>query len=453
MARCKGEALLSKIGVNKLNKTMEVDFAVLTDLDNCIKANAKNYAGIINADSSVFYQYRTPPDMFNCLAVGCRNGGTLMVTGDSARQMRVKYFLAYDATEIVAGVATMYYYFPAAGTYHVGITLSDAADEMMRDSDYYEQSVIISAEGFHPVVFDFSKVPSLVSGNGWQATASGAYFMVGLRPAAQVAGAPITWGISSFYFYNSISEFEVNDVVKIACLSEITGDITVDAVDASCWGAGYDPDSISIEKTITGGSVTPNYWKLNPLVDKGQKTEGWFIQNTTKEILGPVVVNNITYGYIQLADMNMDECAFTTAALSDSCNVTDSHLSRVSSPVAVELNENQFIVQDGKASAATDAGRILFHESRIGLSTVVSYPKGAAVEHFVASDENLIYRRTRMTYTETQTDGVKIVYVFNNVLVTSFPATINADETTFGFTISIQRDRSGYFFERYRILD
>lgn len=453
MARCKGDELLAKISINKLDKTMEVDFAVLTDLDNCIKANAKNYAGVINADSSVFYQYRTPPDMFNCLAVGCRNGGTLMVTGDSARQMRVKYFLAYDATEIVAGVATMYYYFPAAGTYHVGITLSDAASETMLDSDYYEQPVIVSAEGFHPVVFDFSKVPSLVSGNGWQATASGAYFMVGLRPAAQVAGAPLTWGISSFYFYNSIEEFEVNDVVKIACLTEISGDSTIDAVDAACWGAGYDPASVAIEKTITGGSVTPNYWKLNPLVSKGQKTDGWFIQSSSKEIAGPIVVDGLLYGYIQVPDMFTDECAFTTAAIADECNVTDSHLSRVSSPVPIDLNERQFIVQDGKTTAATDAGRILFHPSRVGLKVVFSYPKASSVEHFVANDENVNARRTRMTYTETQTDGVKSVYIFNNVLVTSFPGSIGSEEPTFSFTISIQRDRNGNFYERFRITD
>lgn len=451
MARCKGDELLAKIGINKLDKTMEVDFAVLTDLDDCIKVNAKNYVGVQNTDTAAYNQYSVPSDMFNCLAVGCRNTGTLQLTGDSAEIMSAKYFLNHDARDIAGGAATFYLWFENAGSYEVSFSVADAADQNMTNSDTYTKDVVVTGAGFYPVVIDLSEVPASVTGTGWTPTEAGAVFSVAIEVAGGTTGTPVTWGVSSFYFYGSTEEFEVNDVVKIACLTEISGDSTIDAVDASCWGGGYDPDSVAIEKTIVGSSVTPNYWKLNPLMMRGDKTEGWYLQSTSKEVAA-VTVDGISYGYVQLPDMFVDECAFTTAAIADDCNVTDSQLSRLSSPVPVSLNERQFLVQDG-AQGSSVSGRILVHPSHVGRKIVVSYPKTASVEHYVANDENLNFRRTRMTYTVTQTDGVKNIYVFNNVLVTSFPGTINAEETSFSFTISIQRDKDGNFFDQYRVID
>jgi len=228
--------------------------------------------------------------------------------------------------------------------------------------------------------------------------------------------------------------------------------LTVDPVDASCWGSGYDPTSISIERTITAGKVSPNWWKLNPLMSKGTKTNGWYIPGDEREVLS-TTINGVEYGYVQFPDMQIEECAFTTAAIADKCNVTDSTLNRVNTPVLVDLNERQFIVLDGTTTESTDAGMILLHSSLVGLSVIVSYPKKAVVEQYLANDEALDERRVRMSFTEVQTDGIKNVFVYNNVLVTSFPGTINNEETSFEFTISIQRDRNGNFFEKYRIVD
>lgn len=449
MGRCTNDALISKIGLNKVSKTTEIDFAVLTDVDRCMKVNTINHLEV-DGTSGAYNAYKVPQDMFNCLAEGCRNTGTLMLTGAAGSKVGAKFSVGYDATEFYAGVATYYVYLPAAGSYEVKTTMSDISNQSQSKADVYTQTITAQAEGFQPVVVDFSKAPQTQSGEGWTASEKGAVISVSVKPASATQIPNI--GLSSFYFYNTIEDFEVNDVVKLGCVDEIAGDLTVDPVDASCWSSGYDPASIAIERTITAKAVTPNWWKLNPLMTKGNQTSGWYIQSDEREVQA-ITIDGVSYGYVQFLDMQVDECAFTTAAISEACNVTDATLNRVSSPVVVDLNEKQFLVRNDSATTdAADIGMLLFHSSLIGLKVVVSYPKKAVIEQRVATDEALGERRVRMSFPVTQTDGVTVVYVYNNVLITSFPATINNEETTFEFTISIQRDKNGNFFEENRVV-
>ncbi|MBL1227992.1 hypothetical protein IW492_01950 [Enterococcus sp. BWB1-3] len=440
MTRCTNDTLISKIGMKTLDKLVEVDFAVLADIDSCVKVNTKNYIDYTGT-SATFNTYNVPEDMFNCLAEGCKNSGTLTVTNGVGAVSGASFAVAADATEFVAGVITHYVHVPAAGTYELALTVSDIADKGQTNADVYQKTIIAAAEGFYPVVVDLSKLPEEQKGTGWSATESGIIVHIEATPEETVLS---TIGFSSIYVYNSIEDFEVNDVVKIGCLDEFTGDLTVDPVEASCFGGGYDATSIAIERTLTGKSVSANYWKLNPLMSKGSQTTGWLIQ-TTEKTVAETVIDGVSYGSIQLPDMNMEECAFTTAAMADSCNITDALLSRVNTPVVVDINEKQFIV--------LEAGKILFHSSLIGKELVVSYPKKVDVEHFVGNEDSLDSRRVRMSFTQEQTDGVKQNYVYNNVLITSFPGTVNKEETTFSFTISVQRDKNGNFFEMYRVAE
>lgn len=449
MARCKNDTLLAKIGTKKLNKQVEVDFAVLTDVDSCVKVNTKNFIDHVGT-SATFNSYQSPEDLFNCLAEGCRNTGTLIVSNGAGLPAGATFAVAADATEFVAGVVTYYVDFPKAGTYKLVTTIADILDKTQTNSDVYEKEITVIGSGFYPVVIDLSKVPTSVKGTGWVASESGVTLK--LEVSSDDETLIPTIGFSSVSIYDSIEEFEVNDVVKIGCLDEFAGEFTVDPVDASCFGGGYDPTSIAIERTLTGKSATPNYWKLNPLMSKGDQTTGWTIQTVEREI-ATTSIGGINFGYLQLADMNMDECAFTTAAISDECNVTDATLNRVSSPVVLDINEKQFIVLDGTTTSIADAGKVIFHESLVGKKVVISYPKKVDAEHFIGSEDALEERKVRMSFTQEQTDGVKMVFVYNNVLITSFPGTLNNEETSFEFTISVQRDKNGRFFEAYRVID
>lgn len=83
-----------------------------------------------------------------------------------------------------------------------------------------------------------------------------------------------------------------------------------------------------------------------------------------------------------------------------------------------------------------------------------AYPKEVSIEQYVGEDDAYEGRRVRLFFPTVQTDGVKVNYIFNNVLVTSFPTTLsNTDETTFEFEVSIQKDNNGRFFEVQKIIE
>jgi len=448
MGRCTNNDLVSGVGINKVDKHTRVAFAALTDVDRCTKVNAKNYIEY-NADAAVFNQYEVPADMFNCLAEGCRNTGTLMLRGAAGSAVSAKFPVGYDATEFFLGLATYYINVPA-GKYTVKTTMSDITNPAQTNADVYVQTVEPSIGGAFPIIVDFSKEPNTVIGSGWSGITAGAIISVEIQ--ADDASVVADFGVSSFYFYDTLEDFEVNDLVLISCINGIEGDLTGDPTDATCFGGGLDPSSLAIEKTVAGGKVTPNYHKLNPAEMKGDKTSGWTLQPDTRKVQ-TITINGVEYGYIQVPDMQIEECAFVSAQIENSCNITDSMLSRVSVPTLVTLNERQFQVLDGTVTDIHDAGKILFHKSLVGQNILVTYPKKAVVEQYIGTDEAVEGKRVRMFYTVCQTDGVKITYVFNNVLITSFPMTINAEETVFSFTISIQRDRNNRFYERYRVVE
>ncbi|MGM0175687.1 hypothetical protein [Enterococcus sp. DIV0800] len=449
MARCKPSVLLNKIGNKKLDATTETSFAVLTDADSCVKLNTRNFFGY-KGESVTFNQYNTPDDLFSCLAEDCKNSGTLRVTNTTGTKTSATFLIPSDATEYFAGVVTYYVDLPGAGTYELETTLSDLKDTNQTDADVYTHTITAENGGFYPCVVDLTQLPTSQEGSGWMASENGLTITIALTPPTEESVA--NFGFSSIYVYDTSEDFEVNDVVKLGCLDELAGDDTIDPADATCFGSGYDPNSISVERSITAKKATPNYWKLNPLMSRGHKTKGWFLHTVEREVT-EVTKDGICFGMLQFPDMDLDECAFTKAAIADNCNVTDAELNRVNSPVIMALSEKQFILLDGKVTNSYDAGMMLFHESMIGRKVIVSYPKQADVEHFVADESALTTRRVRASYEKIQTDGVRKVYIFNNVLITSFPQTINGEETTFEFTLSIQRDRNNRFYEVFRITE
>ena len=97
---------------------------------------------------------------------------------------------------------------------------------------------------------------------------------------------------------------------------------------------------------------------------------------------------------------------------------------------------------------------ILFNQVHIGRDVLISYPKVVDVtDSFELTDENVNELRTRMTYVKCHTDGSKYRFVFNNVLITSFPDALSEDDDAEGeLTISIQRDSNGRFGYAYRIV-
>lgn len=432
MARCKNDALISKIGVEKLKKTIEVEFSVHQYLPDCRRISAKNYV----SGTGAYNRFIVPKNQYECVSEGCVNTGTFYNKGAVT-----VYKANFNAIEFATGVVTLYSV-GSEGTMEVRLSDTD----QFTDADLYTidlSQIVTAADGYKAVMVDLSKTATQ-EGNGWTPSALGAYISITINKLGTEDEDLI--GISSISIYDSIDDFELSDAVRLACLTTVGGSWDVDAAEASCFGSGqYDESSLEgIERTITAKALTPNYWKLNPLYGKGEAVNGWDSATVEQE-----VVADGDYGKVTLLDKYHEECGFFNVALSEACNIADAHLVALDLPNKAELDEGHYIVIDN-ADGTTD---IFVNKALVGQMLTIAYPKASEVEEFVLDRENLTGRATRMSYTRTYTDGTKYRFVFDNVLITSFPDEVTEEESEFEFTVNIQPDADGRYGRAYRILE
>lgn len=434
--RCNIDALIKKVGIDKLSKEIEATFSLHRNLPDCRKIDTRKYVGTDDTGTLTYNSLKKPANRFECLRKGCVNTGLLMMNTASKY---AEFKAQWDGTEYAAGAIAFYVYAGdlQSSAFPIALTVTVSDTQAAANADVYTRSLAYSElteDGFIPVVIDLSKTPSSTEGNGWTA---------GAVTYIKLAADKIV-GYSSISIYDSIDVFESNDVVKVGCLSTLGGSFDVNAITSTCLNAGYDDTVDSFNYTVEGTTVTPNYWKLNPMIGKGTETEGFEIVTSKK-----TVVAATGYGKITLSDLFQDECGYVTVQKAEECNITDSFFKQISVPTLIALAEDQFQVIKN-ADGTTD---LFFNSAAVGAELLVSYPRMADVEEEVMTADNIGEVRARMSIPVTTTDGVNYIYIFDNVLITSFPFTINnSGETTFSFTISIQRDEDGVFVRRRRIL-
>lgn len=457
MARCnRNEVIARKIGYKTVDKTMEVDFTIMEDIDACAKINTRKFIET-KSENSAYVSSSRPEDMINpCGGFGCKTTGTLFIQteqtageteGQTVHTASGKFSTVSDATEYSAGVVSFYVHVPSAGTYTVKTTLSDIADQVQANADVYETEIVASKEGYVPLMIDLSKAPQSENGEGWMATQSGAVISIEVSKTDESA-EPISVGLSSIAFFDEIEDLIGNIVVKLGCLTGIDGNDTIDALEEQCLTAGYDESSTSIEREITFTTHSPNALMLNPLLQKADSVDG-FVMTTVEK----VVEEENGYGVVTIADAYAEECGYIYASLNDDCNVTDSVLNRVNSPVLMDLDERQFQVMNGSVADVDFVGTKVYVDSAlVGKNLLVSYPKQAEVEEsFVATEKGVNNRKVKMTYPRTTTDGYAEVYEYNNVLITSFPMSLSNETQENSLSLSIQRDSDGAFYRTKRI--
>lgn len=438
MAKCRNDIFMSKVGVNKLDKQTEVHFDVQRNLPDCKKINTQKYVST-EATAPRYNRYKAPTNQFECMRVGCVNSGTLYNEGEAT------VYKTGDATEFSAGVITFYAIEPTGGANAI-VTLSSEATF----TDAWEYTVDLTymntaSDGYTAVVVDLTKTPTIIGG-GWTPSEAGAYIKIKIEPtdaSADMSGV----AISSIGIFDDLDDFEISSLVIMSCLTGIDGSFDLSAAEATCFSqGGYDLNDLTgFEQTITGKALTPNYMILNPLFGKGEAVSSFdneTIEKTVEELTGT------DYGYIMIADMSQTECGWFSAMLADSCNVTDSQLERLSIPSRVDLDEKHYQLIDNGDGSTT----VLFNKEHIGAPVLISYPKAVDVEEWILSEDNLEDVRVRLSYAKIHTDGVKYRFVFDNVLITSFPMAQTEEETEFAFTINIQKDAQGRFGRAYRIL-
>lgn len=454
MNKCNlNRVVAQKVGYNKVEKTQEVDFNLSTDIDACVKINTKNYIAYEGATAPVYSRLAVPQDMINVCAVkGCKNTGTLIIStknegSDSnyTHTASATFAKATNAVLISAGIVYFYVDFPKAGTYTVDLTIGDIKDSELTNGDKYTQEVTVTSEGYKPISFDLSMAPSEDVGTGWNPTTSGITMQIDVYTQdATEAGYMV--GLSSISIFEDVDDLATNEVVKLCCMTGIEGDDTIDAMEEQCLGAQYDTSTTSVERTITASTWTPNVMMLNPLIHRTEVTEGFYI--ATVEMTVAQDAENENYGSVQLADSYDEVCGFIYSSIADSCNINDSILTRINNPNLMNLDERQFQVINSFLNPTVDVegSKLYFNKALVGKTVIISYPRAVEVEEFIATEAGINERRAQMSYTKKQSDGVVEVHVYDNVLITSFPQTINNSDSDFSFTISVQRDKNGNFF-------
>lgn len=431
MGRCNNDLLLKKIGINSLTENTEVDFRIRKDLADCRKINAKDYVKLSEGANVTYNKYVKPVNQFECMRKGCVNTGRLQAGANA----EITYLARFDGTEFAAGVITFYVYAQGAAPVALTVKVSDKDD--MANADVYTKTLTaaeVGADGFIPVVIDLSQTPSSESGDGWTPNQFATYIQVSADKAV---------GYSSFAIFDSIEDFELNDVVTVSCLTTVGGTFDLELVEAQCQEARYNDSITSLTYPVTGTKVTPNYWKLNPLMDKGEAVTG-FDMGTVKK----TIVADGGYGKITLADANQDVCGYIAVQIDDSCDVTDAALTALALPVLGNIDEGHYQVIKN-ADGSTD---LFFNAGLVGMDVLVRYPRLVEIEEFVANTDNLDGVHVSMVVPHIQSDKVRILYVFDNVYVTSFPATITNENAEFAFTITIAKDDDGNFFKMQRIV-
>lgn len=444
--RCKNAELLHKLEVPRLQDWLEVTFSLVSDVTNCTTINTRDYVSVNALDR--YAMYDRPENRYDCDGGVCTTTGTLYVkAGTSGTD--ATFYKAFDATQYASGVLTAYIYetsFAPGDT--VKITISDDstfanADVYEVTSDYYS----VGDDRYAAVLVDLTATPASTAGTGWEASTSGAYIKVEVVNGA----ANNAFGVSTISFYKSLYELAMSNIVKIGCLSEVGGTFDVGAIEETCISGGYDETSLSggIDLTITGKQMTSNYWMLNPLNGMNRfagdetSTTGYRIETVKKTI-------NST-GQVTISDMNLDVCDFIGAQIDDKCvtPVTDL-LHRIMAPVAVDLAYDQYqVVTDEAEGTAT----FYFNAGLAGKDVLITYPQKVELkERIVGNSENIGEVRAKMSYPVIFKDGTEEIHTFNNVLITSFPASISSDESEFSFTINIRKDADGNWFTVQRVL-
>ena len=436
MAKCKNEKFMSTIGVTKLNKNVEVDFDVQRNLPDCQKISAGKELSTTDTSAS-FDRFMIPKNQFECMQGACVNSGTLKLVAGAETVYKFKL----NASEFAAGVLTFY----ALGTTgNAEVTISDSSD--FTNADKYTVSLADMAQGsdgYSAVVVDLTQTPTDV-GTGWSGEGDAIYVKIKLSAAT---------GLSTIAMFESMDDFAVSTHVIARCLTSIDGSFDLDVAEQTCFKSGkFDTADLSgIEKTVSFKAITPNFWRLLPMYHKGDLATAWdreTIEVTVKALTGT------DYGFVKLEDLDQSECGFVSVQAlydcRDSQNVSDALLERLSIPSKVDMDGDYYQLIDNGDGTTT----VLFNAVHIGRDVLISYPKVVdVVNSFEITDEFVNEVRTRMSYVKCFTDGSKYRFVFNNVLITSFPDALTEDDDAEGeLTINIQRDADGKFGYAYRIL-
>lgn len=452
MSKCCNDVLLKNIGINKLQKKTKLTFNVLYNFPDCRVINTRNVVEDETKGEASYNGLEVPEDALECNRNACINTGTLTVAPTTEENTPTAVFKApFDMTELAAGLMTFYTKSEGNITVYISSTKSfENADKYVVNAS--DLSAVVgnaivgratttaNSENFKIGMIDLSKEPDEVVGNGWTPSQAGAFIKF-------VAASGKTLSLSSIFFFEDVSDLELNHVVEAHCLTGWEGEDSIDAEEKACFPGNYDATSVDggLERTITGHAITPNFWMLNPMYKKNRVPVTSYMSCNAEK----TIVENGNYGEVILIDKYEEECGYLAVQLIKPCSVEEATLIRIDVPMNADIDEKHFAVYTNEDGTTT----LRFNKSLVGEEVRITYPremKGEAYEISKLNIENA--PKVRITREIEFTDGDIAIFQYDNVLVTSFSDTVNEDDWEFSLTINIQPDENGRFGRLIRVL-
>lgn len=434
MGKCYDE-LFSTISNNKIETDDIFELSLNRKLPDCRRINALHPVAV--SGDSAPDRYARPTNQFECRQTGCVNTGLLMmVEADET----VTYRAQYDATEFAGGVVTFYVKPEEGAEFPITVTFKIGNEEAVSNADVYTRVItedMVAADGFAPVVIILGDEPTSTTGDGWTPSASGSNYI-------QLSADKVV-GYSSIAIFDELKDFALFAVIQMKCVQSAGDDMSFSLIEEQCQEVQYDKNITTLPFSMNAQQVTANFMQGNPMFADGSREIG-YIPTTVRKVVESYEVDGVTYGRIVLPDMNQDECGRVSVQIPDDCSATI--LQALSIPTLIDVEPNYFLTlanEDG----STD---VIFDESHIGKSLLVAYPKLIEIEEWVFSPDFLNDVQARITHARTLSDGTKLVYVFDNVFITSFPMNLTNTTATFNWSFSIARDREGNFFRVQKVI-
>lgn len=440
MAKCSSDSFAFRLDqVGKLKNQDIVIIDILDDLSSCAKINARTAGTTATGLSNLYFNAaNVPDDAFGCSKNKCYNTGTLQGVATATSVTFPELVKNLDATIYAAGIITGYALLPASdNALNVSVEIADYYDADFDNTDTYTVSIKPElGAGLYPFVIDLGTTPTTTAGDGWTPSTLGIRFRV--KIGTVVANDML--GISSFAFFESIEDLQIDKTVIVSCIDSIGDSQSFDVIEGACSQSEYDPNSGTMTGTITANKVSGNFWLLNPTayVDDAE-TIG--IPAIVSKTVAAETINGVEYGVIQLSDMVENECGFIYIQ-TPGCTNNSEELVRISSPQPVALDATQYQVLS-TASGLNNLGKILVAKYWVGQELNIVYRKAVDADIVVVKDEFKSFH-VRAIAPLNKKDGTVEYHIYENLFITTAANNVSrSSETTVEIQFNVAADENG----------
>lgn len=450
--RCDSEGFVLRADqVGKLKDQDTILVSVTDMLSSCVKITAgsiiKNLSGMDEA-VSIYNASNVPADAFGCSKNKCYNTGTFQgpVSAQGAgtgNQVIIGDFRKnFDATLYGGGIVTAYVLLPD-GDHKVSLEIADYTEQNYTNSNTITKTVHATKGGtngsyLYPVEFYLGDL-SDTKGTGWTANTIGATLRILIDGANLQANDLV--GVSSFAFYESTEDLRINQTIFFKCVDTWGDNQNFDVIEGQCSQSEYNSNSGSITFNMTVNQWTPNFRFLNPTWYESDENE-FGIPHTITRTAAQGTGELANYAVIQVSDMAEGSCG-NTYIQTPGCANNSSALRRVSSPVPVELQPDEFQILTTDYNGVESQGTILVDKQWAGQELNVIYLQKHTARVSKITNEFREFNVTIMAPFRRKDKTIEYHYYENAFMTTDVNSISRTDETNKELQFTITADENG----------